>query len=168
MEGNGTAKQKQTRILGQGPACSNGSGEDKRGWGRPDEGLLPLVASRLQKRDVGPARLVCRQWAAGVPEGCTRLEVKGKGPDGWELRYCGLEELKWVSPENVGQSWPKLRSLQLNRCGNGDLQMLRGMPGLASLSLPGCDIIRGRGAQGAKTLVQAHLPRPATLLHDNG
>ena len=146
MEGGRTAdEQKQAQQLGHGSACSAAAAEHQGVWGRPDEGLLPLVASRLQKRFLGPARLVCRQWAAGLSEGCTRLEVQGKGPDGWEHRFCGLEELEWYGPENVGQSWPKLRSLQLERCRNGDLEMLRDLPGLTSLSLPWCEEITDEG-----------------------
>ena len=113
-------------------------------------GLLPIIASRLQKvgqqNNLGPPRLVCRQWAAELPQGCTTLRVTGKGPPaGWEQRFCGLEELTWLNqwvtprlnPDNEGQTLPKLRSLHLMHCSNSDLQMLRGLSALTSLNL-GC------------------------------
>ena len=58
-------------------------------WGALDEGLVPLVASRLQNsnRDASSARLVCRQWAAEVTQGFTCLVVKGKGPVDWRNAY---------------------------------------------------------------------------------
>ena len=109
--------------------------EDQRGWGTLDKGLLPIIASRLQ-RNLGPLRLVCRQWAAELPQGCSSLRVKGTGPSGWEHRFCGLEELMWQNPpDNVGHTWPKLKSLRLAYCQDEDLQLLRNMPGLASLGL---------------------------------
>ena len=112
-----------------------------------DRGLLPLVASRLQRfrtdkrNPVGPARLVCRQWAAEFPQGCSGLRVKGKGPDAWEHRFCGLQELTWLHPaENSGQSWPMLRSLRLERCSDEALLVLKKLPCLTSLDLFHCSI----------------------------
>ena len=111
---------------------------NRRGWGRLDDGLLPLVTPRL-KNHIGPARLVCRQWAAELPQGCTNLSVSGKGPIDWEHRFCALENLTWESPEYEYTglySLPRLRNLALESCRNEDLRMLRGCcPGVADLSL---------------------------------
>ena len=171
MGGNTITEQKQAQLLGQGPACPAAAKEREVAWGRLVKGLLPLVASRLQNRDVGPARLVCRQWAAELPEGCTRLEVEGKGPDGWQHRFCGLEELKLEPGSSV------------------DLQMSRDLPGLVTLSLPWCKKITDESLKelehlsnltiltlhggmnitdaGLKELghihVQPHLPRPGRM-----
>ena len=131
--------------------------EDRRGWGSLDEGLLPLIASKVEEnkrtkswqRNLAVLRLVCRQWAAESLEGCAWLTVAGKGPMGWEHRFCGLEMLVWGCPEtildNPGQCWPKLRSLRLRNCGDGDLQMLRDLPGLTYLNLGFCDNITDAG-----------------------
>ena len=84
-----SAEQKQPQQLVQGAACSDAAGEAQGGWGRLP--LLPLVASRLQEiapRALGPARLACRQWAAEMPQGCTKLKVEGEGPVGWEHCFC--------------------------------------------------------------------------------
>ena len=147
---------------GQGLLASSSSagdaqqqGEKKkknlRGWGRLDEGLLPLVASSIRKTQqprLGPAKLVCRQWAAELPQGCTSLFVSGKGPDGWEHRYCGLQALTWVDPENTGKPClPKLKTLRLWGCSDGDLQMLRNLPSLTSLNLTDCWNITDAGLE---------------------
>ena len=127
---------------------------ERRGWGSLDKGLLPLVASKLQEneqRDLARGRLVCRQWAAELPQGCTKLEVERKGPAGWEQRFCGLQELTWASPENAGQSWPKLKSLRLKGCRDGDLQILKHLPSLASLDLASLYNLALKGA-GLKEL----------------
>ena len=57
-----------------------------------------------------------------------------------EHLFCGLEELAWTCPENAGRSFPaKLRILRLERCHrDGNLQMLRDLPGLTSLALSYC------------------------------
>ena len=84
---------------------------------------------------------MCRQWAAEFPQGCSGLRVKGKGPDAWEHRFCGLQELTWLHPaENSGQSWPMLRSLRLERCSDEALLVLRNLPCLTSLDLFHCSI----------------------------
>ena len=73
--------------------------QDLRGWGSLDRGLLPLIAFKLQEneqRDLGPARLACRQWAAELPQGCASLEVAWEGPAVWEQRFSGVEELTWM------------------------------------------------------------------------
>ena len=125
-------------------AAGHCDGEQTRGgWGTLRKDLLPLVASRLQgneRRDVGAARLACRQWAAELPPGLTRLDVEGKGPAGWGRRFCGLEDLTWARPVNAGESLPKLRSLCLTHCTNEELCMLKDMPGLASLKLCICKV----------------------------
>ena len=137
-------EQEQAQRPGQGLESSSAADvqrqedRDRRGWASLDEGLLPLVASKLQKneqRNLGPARLACRQWAAEFSLGCSRLEVNGKGPAGWEKRFCGLQELTWLYPENTGKPWPKLKSLRLERFRDGDLQILKNLPSLASLDL---------------------------------
>ena len=143
-------------LLKQGPASSAAAGEDQRGWESLDEGLLPLIAYRLQEtyqRSLGSARLACRQWAAELVQGCTRLKVKGKGPPDWEHRFCGLKELVWLAPENVGQSLPAtLRSLRLRRCRDEDLLMLRGLTDLVSLDLSQCRRTQTTGITGLEEL----------------
>ena len=139
MKGNSFADQEQAQdLISQGPSSSPAAGEDQGGWGRLDVGLLRHIASRLQKWNLGEARLVCRQWAAELPQGCTGLTVSGKGPDGWEHLFWGLEELTWMCPKNAVQFLPaKLRSLRLFNFSDGDLRMLGSLSGLASLTLGG-------------------------------
>ena len=152
MEGNSGAEREQVALQQPGlsdlgssaSAGQRQGGRDEQSWGRLDQGILPLIASRLQEKgqkNLGPARLVCRQWAAELPEGCTTLSVQGMGPAGWELRFCGLEELNWWQPETAaGPSWPKLRSLSLTSCRGGDLGMLRNVSALTFLGLTSYDI----------------------------
>ena len=93
--------------------------QDPRGWGRLDRGLLPLVASFCpEPSDLGRGRLVCRQWAAELPEGCTSLAVRGKGPDvrqGVSLLWIGGAEMAvpeefWTILAETEE--PTLRSMQ--------------------------------------------------------
>ena len=125
--------------------------------GSLDEGLVPLIASRVQEnkhtkfwqRNLAVLRMVCRQWAAESTQGCTRLKIDGEGPMGWEHRFCGLEELDWWQPDSIlanpGQCWPKLKSLRLRNFDDGDLQKLRDMPGLTSLDLGDCEYYTDAG-----------------------
>ena len=114
-------------------------GHDARDWGSLDQGLLALIAPRLEdnERNVASARLVCRQWAAELPQGCVKLQVQGDGPAGWGHRFCGLEDLAWRCPENIsGQSWPKLKALRLENCTDSSvLNVLKDLPSLSSLKL---------------------------------
>ena len=140
--------------------------QDQQGaWGRPDEGLLPLVASWLQQgdasrdEDVASARLVCRQWAAELPQGCTKLRVTGKGPPGWERRFRGVQSIVWVRPEvddaieaDEHSSWRGLRSLHLQDCRNQDRRMLRDAPSLTSFSIWGFDCPNEITDQGLREL----------------
>ena len=137
------AEQMQSRKTVPGPASSAAAGEVQGGWGMLDEHLLILIAPRLQKLyrwNLGSARLVCRQWAAKLPQGCTSLKARGEAPAGWEHLFCGLEELTWAPvwpyTASIGQCWlPKLRSLRLGRFTYEDLRMLRDLPSLSSLAL---------------------------------
>ena len=98
-------------------------------WAVLDPGVLPLIASRLQgkSRDVALARLVCCRWGAEIPQGISKLDVKGKGPTvrSWRL-LCGLEELKWTSPSEIAEAAPlaKLRCLRLRSCNDDDLHRI--------------------------------------------
>ena len=150
------AQREQAQHPGQAPASSDAVEKphegEQLGWAQLDKGLLPIVASRLHSRSVGRARLVCRQWAAELPQGCTRLQVGGPGPAGWEHRFCGLEDLKWRRPEYAGPLWPKLRTLTLEDCRDVDLRMLKDLPGLASLDLTRCSRITDAGLKELKPL----------------
>ena len=125
--------------------------EHQRGWGSLDKGLLPLIASKLQgneQRDLGPARLACRQWATELPQGCSWLEVELNGPAGWGQRFCGLQKITWVGWANAGPSWPKLKTHpppipipRLERCRDGDLQILKKHPSLTSLNFTSFSIM---------------------------
>ena len=156
------AQRERAQHPGQAPASSDAVEKphegEKLGWAQLDKGLLPVLASRLDVRSVGRARLMCRQWAAELPQGCTRLKVKGPGPAGWEHRFCGLEDLKWRYPEYAGPLWPKLRTLTLEDCRDVDLRMLKDLPGLASLNLPGCDDVTDTGLEELK-----HVPLLTSL-----
>ena len=162
MKGNTTAEQNQVQQLSQGPGGSDAAAERQRIWQSLDVCLLPLIGFRLQEtepRSLGSARLACRQWAAELPQGCTRLRVIGKGREGWQHRFCGLEELIWVMPRHVRQSsWPKLRSLQIVRCKDGDLRVLRDLPGLTSLELFDCTNVTDMGLKELK-----HVSKLASL-----
>ena len=159
MEGNIGAEQEQAALQqpGQGLASSDSAGQrqggrDEQSWGRLDQGILPLISPRLHDnwgQHIGPARLVCRQWAAELPEGCTWLRVQGKGPPGWEHRFCGLKHLTWWRPDHVaGPSWPKLRDLRLGSCGDEHLGMLRNLPDLPGLTFLSLSSIGSLGRYG--------------------
>ena len=166
------AQRERAQHPGQAPASSDAVEKphegEQLGWAQLDKGLLPIVASRLHSRSVGPGRLVCRQWAAELPQGCTRLQVKGPGPEGWEHRFCGLGDLKWRRPsEYAGPLWPKLRTLTLEQCEDVDLCMLKDLPGLASLNLSSCSRITDAGLKELKPPGFPHPPQPALLPKDH-
>ena len=98
MGGDGASAQEQAHQPDhQGPGSSSFSSaarqrgeQDRGGWARLDEGILPLVASRLQSpKDIpwedaeplGPARLVCRQWAAEL--------LQYRAGKGWRWNWRG-------------------------------------------------------------------------------
>ena len=128
--------------------CEEGANQGQKdpltrnSWSDLPEGVFHLVASSLTVRDSAAARLVCCRWSKSVAGVCTRLQVKGKGPENWGKLFCGLEELLWISPclEQAG-CWPKLGTLLLEGGKLRDAHLLKRLTCLRSLSLQGCVIM---------------------------